>query len=81
MFHILGIILFVILFVLLISFTMIYKVVRTVMGFGKRKSSQTVDKEFGTSDSSVKDNNKSKDRKKIFDDSEGEYIEFEEIKD
>lgn len=83
MFHILGIILFIIIFVLIIGFTIIFRIVRTVMGLGKRGKVKEKNFDF---DEKKKDFTTSKSKapsgkKKVFDDNEGEYIEFEEIKD
>ena len=84
MFQILGLIFFIILFVLIIGFTILYQVVRTVFGIGKSAKRQTETFENnnnaqGYSEYKRKDNPKAKN--KVFDKNEGEYIEFEEIKD
>ncbi len=83
MFHILGIIFFIIIFVLIIGFTIIYKIVRTVINVGK--SGKTEEKNFGfdnsESDFKTSGNKSPSSKKKVFDKNEGEYIEFEEIKD
>lgn len=83
MFHILGIIFFIIIFVLIIGFTIVYKIVRTVLNVGK--SGKTKEKNFGfegnKTDFTASQKKTSNVKKKVFDDNEGEYIEFEEIKD
>lgn len=83
MFQILGLIFFIIFFVLIIGFTILYKVVRTVLGIRKNTQKQTESfdnsNDQGYSECKRKDTPKTKN--KVFDKNEGEYIEFEEIKD
>lgn len=84
---------FIILFILLALILFVPTIFFAIVGyfislFGRRKSSEeeTVESESATSDdvwkryrSRVK--RKSASRKKIFDDDEGEYVSFEEVKD
>jgi len=96
MFHIVSFILFfslllVILF-FLIGFTLISKVLRSFFHSKHKKSQETFNQTYQKSwnDNPSKTNNNEKEsfyntshkkkNKKIFDDDEGEYIDFEEIK-
>ena len=83
MFHILGFIFFIIIFVLLIGLVLVYKIVKSVLNVGKKTARQN-NEDYNTGQGggytrTRKETSKSK--KKVFDDNEGEYIEFEEIKD
>lgn len=83
MFHFLALIFFIIIFVLLIGFVLVYKIVKSVLNVGKKTASQN-NEDYNTGQGggytrTRKETSKSK--KKVFDDNEGEYIEFEEIKD
>lgn len=78
MFHILGFIFFIIIFVLLIGFVLVYKIVKSVLNVGKKTARQN-NEDYNTGQGggytrTRKETSKSK--KKVFDDNEGEYIEF-----
>lgn len=81
MFHILGVIFLIIAFVLIFGFVIIYRIVKSVLGIGNKFKSgegsfnRTADTSAGGGEK------KSSGKKKVFGDDEGEYIEFEEIKD
>ena len=64
MFHILGFLFFIILVVLVIGLLILSKVMGMVFGFKRRMQGK---------------NTPVRQRKKIFDKDEGEYVEFEEI--
>ena len=93
MFHFLGFIFFFILIVLLIGFIILWRIVNTFLGLGKRMTGtansntqgqqrtayqRTENTEKSSSQSTTSN---SADKKKVFADDEGEYVEFEEIKE
>lgn len=95
MFHILGFLFFIILVVLVIGLLILSKVIGMVFGFkrhmqGKNSNQRTTyssqsyqsnSRQDETSDSySAQGDAPARQRKKIFDKDEGEYVEFEEIK-
>ena len=95
MFHILGFLFFIILVVLVIGLLILSKVVSLVFGFKRRmqgknsgqrttyssQNSQSNPRQEETTDSySTQGDVPVRQRKKIFDKDEGEYVEFEEIK-
>ena len=97
MFHFLGFIIFFILIVLTIGFVILWRIVHTFMGIGKRmtgngtSSSQHTqratyqrpqnDSDWSEQSTQSSTSSRQSDKKKVFDDDEGEYVEFEEIKD
>lgn len=97
MFHILGFIFFFILIILVIGLVVLSKVVRTIFGLGRhmtgssstQRRSQTYQRStssgYRSSDSESRNSQQSagsaSGRKKIFDSDEGEYIDFEEVKE
>ena len=99
MFHILGFLFFFVLIVLLIGFVILWRIVNTFLGMGKRmsgnsKSTQgqqrtayqrTGYQQHGSSGNGTQSQSSasanSSEKQKVFDDDEGEYVEFEEIKD
>ena len=99
MFHFLGFIFFFILIILLIGFVILWRIVNTFLGLGKRMTSgtntntqgqrrtsyqQTDYQQDGTSANNARNqssSSSSNDKKKLFADDEGEYVEFEEIKE
>lgn len=82
MFQILGLIFFIIIFVLLIGLVLVYKIVRSVLNVGKTARRKSEDYDTGQGGEYTRTGKEtSKSKRKVFDDNEGEYIEFEEIKD
>lgn len=83
MFQILGLIFFIIFFIVIIGFFILYKIIKTVSGIGKssRKRSEQFDNYRNSDHTEYKKTNEPKSKNKVFDDNEGEYIDFEEIKD
>lgn len=86
MFHILGFLFFFILIILIIGVALLAKIVRSIGGLGRKMTNNATTSEGkpkGTSHSETFHNptNTSQKKKKIFDKDEGEYIDFEEIKD
>lgn len=94
MFHILGFLIFIILVVLVIGLLILSKIISMVFGFKRRmqgnnssqrttyssQSYQSAHNQDETSDSySTQGGAPVRQRKKIFDKDEGEYVEFEEI--
>lgn len=95
MFHILGFLFFIILVVLVIGLLILSKIVSLVFGFkrriqGKNSGQRTTyssqnyqsnpHQEETTDSYSTQGDTPVRQRKKIFDKDEGEYVEFEEIK-
>lgn len=94
MFHILGFIFFFVLIIFVIGLAILSKIIRSVFGLGRRmtgsSSSQSHSQNQRSSSSSYRSsgNDESQqsarnasDRKKIFDSDEGEYVDFEEVKE
>ena len=89
MFHFLGILVFLILAVILIVFVVLGKIVQTFLGLGRgnrrnpytyyqtRQPQDSTAEETTTRTSSAES---TKNKKKIFDQDEGEYVDFEEVK-
>lgn len=87
MFHIIGFFLIVLFLIIVLGLTILFKVVGFVTGFGRKKDNEDHQYNAGGNTSSGYANQTSGStkqphgKKKVFDDNEGEYIEFEEIKD
>ena len=97
MFHFIGFILLILLIVLTIGFVILWRIVHTFMGIGRRmtgngsSSSQNQQRttyqntqnktEWNEQANQGESSYQPSDKKKIFGNDEGEYIEFEEIKD
>lgn len=86
MLHLLGIIVFIFLFVLIIGAVILLRVVKGFFSIGKKMTGQDFSRErrsqtAGTADYSnaAQKQKTSKKKKKVFDDDEGEYVDFEEI--
>lgn len=87
MYSFLGFIFIFILVIILFGVSIISSILRALFGLGRRSSSrsnssntqQQADADYNSKNKNRK--NSSTKRKKIFDDDEGEYVEFEEIKD
>lgn len=95
MFGFLGFLLFLFLLILVIGFSIIGNVLRLFFGIGKQGSNyqnRTYTKQENETDTKNENNNHSSsqhyshrsssksNRRKIFDDDEGEYVDFEDIK-
>lgn len=90
---------FILIFVVLLGLVVVFKIVGTVLGIGRRMTQGKTRQSYRRSDSSATQSEESRsngsaydfqpessgsprsERKKIFDDNEGEYVEFEEIKE
>ena len=88
MLHLLGIIVFIFLFVLIIGAVILLRVVKGFFSIGKKMTGQDFSRErrsqtAGTADYSnaAQKQKTSKKKKKVFDDDEGEFVDFEEIKE
>ena len=95
MFHILGFIFFFVLIILLIGFVILWRIVNTFLGVGKRMAGgtnpntqnqkrttyQRTDSSASGERSQSTGSSASGEKKKVFDNDEGEYVEFEEIKE
>lgn len=91
MFHILGFLFIIIIAVIIIGLTIVGSVLRAIFGLGRRSTTQTYTsgstrrKQYHASDMDVEDEEIISEKealrhKKIFSDDEGEYVDFEEIK-
>lgn len=82
---ILGLLFFIIVIVLLAGLSVISSVLRAIFGLGKRKDPGTgqsrtnSQSNYRQTKDTVKDTEKK--REKYFDKDEGEYVDFEEVKD
>ena len=87
MLHLLGIIVFIFLFVLIIGAVILLRVVKGFFSLGKKMTGQDFSRErrsqtAGTADySNAAQKQTTPKKKKVFDDDEGEYVDFEEIKE
>lgn len=93
MFHILGILFFIVLAVLIVGLLLALKLVSSFFNLGRRMTGkagsrnnqqttyQKNDYKSEETDSTRRQPQQPNERRKVFDDDEGEYIEFEEIKD
>ena len=96
MFHILGFIFFFILIILVIGLAILSKVIRKDLGVRRlmkgeqttrynrsRSASQDFAQSQNTTHENTRSNNTSEGRRKgkVFDEDEGEYVDFEEIKE
>lgn len=81
MLGLLGFILIFVLFVVLIGFALLGNILRFLFGLGKRASKPFTNQQFNQSDNinSSQAPSNSTNKKKIFGDDEGEYVEFEEM--
>jgi hypothetical protein len=83
MFAFIGFILFFVFILLIFGLTIISGILRALFGIGRRRSSSRTSAAgdeshtHGNKKGNVRDTPK---RKKLFEDNEGEYVEFEEIK-
>jgi len=82
MFSFLGFIFFFVLIIIVFGLTIISGVLRALFGFGKRNSTRS---NSGNSTDSASQNKKrsaqnTPKRKKVFEEDEGEYVDFEEVK-
>lgn len=85
----LGLLFFIIIFILIIGVSVVVSVLRAIFGLGKRRgtsyqrpnanSSQSSSQRQQQSKQTV--NDPQKEHKKVFDKNEGEYVEFEEVKE
>ena len=82
MFGFLGFLLIIFLLIVFIGFTILGNILRVLFGIGKRPPYQANDENenFAESSSSNRRSHSSGNRKKIFDDDEGEYVDYEEVK-
>lgn len=92
MFSLLGYLFILIFIILIFGLSIISRILRTLFGFGRRtrstfNSSSNDDSgsrsytHHNSSTSNDDDRSNAPKRKKIFEENEGEYVEFEEIKD
>lgn len=75
----LGFIFFFVLIIIIFGLTIISRILNVLFGFGKRNTSspdQSTKSTHKNNNGNVQDTPK---RKKIFDDNEGEYVDFEEL--
>lgn len=86
MFHILGFIFFLVLIVLVFGLIIVLKIVGTVRRVSRRMkgTDNTSSSDYSYAREQESENvssSASSSRKKVFSDDEGEYVDFEEIKD
>ena len=91
MFGFLGFLLIIFLLIVFIGFTILGNILRVLFGIGKRPPYQNrtsthqnqandENENFAESSSSNRRSHSSGNRKKIFDEDEGEYVDYEEVK-
>ena len=86
MFSFIGFIFFFILIILILGLSLVGRLLRTIFGLGRRPTDQPDSSHTHSASSSSANGGQNKSsnspkRKKIFEDNEGEYVEFEEIKE
>ena len=88
MFHFLGFLFIIIIAILLIGLSIIGTVIRSIFGLGSRRSSNTYRNDNGNYQSGRgysfngrQQSGSSSNDKKLFSQDEGEYVDFEEIKE
>lgn len=84
MIQILGFAFFFLLIILIIGIALAFKVFRSILGLGRKMTRNTQTSETKTQSEDFYNNTKTSDqtqKKKIFDKDEGEYVDFEEIKE
>ncbi|MGL5937681.1 MAG: DUF4834 family protein [Phocaeicola sp.] len=85
MFGFLGFFFIFILVIILLAITLLQRVVRFLFGFGHKSSNREEQRGgYSTGSSNEKQGNssqKSVEKRKIFDKNEGEYVEYEEVKE
>lgn len=84
MLHLLGTIFFILLFALLFGAIVVLSIVRKVFKAGRKAAERAAGKDKTHASSSSyysKTGEKTPQKKKVFDKDEGEYVDFEEIKD
>ena len=88
MFHILGFLFIIVIAVIIIGLALVGSVLRAVFGLGKRSPSSGSDRNGPNNNSGSRRyyhqpqaNDKGAKHKKLFDDNEGEYVDYEEIKE
>ena len=87
MFGFIGFILIIILFIVLIVFALLGNIIRAIFGLGRRTTKQFYGNKTTSNDAessysstqSAQTSAPSGNRKKIFTEDEGEYVEFEEV--
>ena len=77
MFGFLGFLLIIFLLIIFIGFTILGNILRVLFGIGKRPPYQN---RTSTHQKQNRHSHSSGNRKKIFDDDEGEYVDYEEVK-
>ena len=78
---ILGFLFFILIAIFVLGASILNSILRAIFGFGKRSnpsSNNTQSKETNQNENMADNSAK---RKKLFDKNEGEYVEFEEVKD
>lgn len=87
-FPIIGFILLIILVFIVIGLTILSKVIKTILGLGQKMTGKKPSSAYtssgrndGQADASYTSADNTSKKKKVFDSDEGEYVDFEEIKD
>lgn len=84
MLHLFGILFFVALAVLVIGLVIVSRIVKGIFNVGRKMTGKDFTgnrREDNTRSSGTETRTHSPRKKKVFDDDEGEYVDFEEIKD
>ena len=82
MFHILGFLFIIVIAVIIIGLALVGSVLRAVFGLGKRSPSSGSDRNGPNNNSgSRRYYHQTQANDKLFDDNEGEYVDYEEIKE
>ena len=88
MFGFLGFILIIILFIVLIALAVLGNIIRAIFGFGKRvpkhfygnkTSTNQTESNYTSGNNTQQTTFSNQEKKKIFADNEGEYVDFEEV--
>lgn len=92
MFHLLGFLFIIFIVILVVGLTIVGSVLRAIFGFGRRRPASSKDTTYRTnqagnrqtressSEETIKEQTDAK-HKKIFTKDEGEYVDFEEVKE
>lgn len=87
MLHLFGILFFIFLFVLTVGLIIVFRIARSIFRAGRKmtgkESADYMQAERGQSSRTARSHDRQQPsaKKKVFDDDEGEYVDFEEIKD
>lgn len=78
---ILGFVFFIILFIFVFGFSLIISIIKGIFGIGRNKQAHSTHSGQQTQQNSYNRTTKPEKRKKVFDKDDGEYVDFEEVKE